>query len=392
MAAFFPPPNLLLLDHPDQEEQKQSWTRRMDFFLNNCRPKVRDVISSQLRDIPSFTKIDLYETMKTLSWKILLSLFVPDESSSESKIESLQEDLLRGQFSLFPVSIDAKFWRSTRSRGLDARKRLQTILASKVAGKTGACPFTTSTAEAEKDVASHLLLFTSSLAVKSFTSLLTALIMNLYLFKANEADQGPSVASQIAKNIEPAHRRGILQKILRETERLSPPVIGIMRRTKSDIVLNPAKSSGSSTASPILIPKGWDLWLYFVGAARDPATFGSQAEKFQMPDVSEAQDSARDIGKEGLAFGAGPKSCLGKDLMRELAIIVAEVCIGGGVTPDYNFVGEDTTIPNGVKGWLGWKENVTPEEWAGDMKQLPTQRPLKPIRVLLNHTRSERLK
>ena len=44
-----------------------------------------------------------------------------------------------------------------------------------------------------------------------------------------------------------------------------------------------------------------------------------------------------------------------------------------------------TAIPIGVQGWLGWEEDVKPDDWARDIKQLPTQRPIKPIVVTIRH-------
>ena len=84
-----------------------------------------------------------------------------------------------------------------------------------------------------------------------------------------------------------------------------------MRRSTQDIILRPFDSK--RLTPPTLVPKGWDLWLYFVGAARDPNVFGKDADVFK-PRIAgeEAPDSPI---REGFAFGAGPKSCLGAGLI-----------------------------------------------------------------------------
>jgi len=69
------------------------------------------------------------------------------------------------------------------------------------------------------------------------------------------------------------------------------------------------------------------VWLYFVGAFRDPAMFGSTANTF-VPERYYNSSSDEDGTKQGFAFGDGPKACLGAYLMREVAMTVAKTCIG----------------------------------------------------------------
>lgn len=42
----------------------------------------------------------------------------------------------------------------------------------------------------------------------------------------------------------------------------------------------------------------------------------------------------------------------------------------------------------GVKGWLGWVKNdsIDVQDWAKDMKQLPTQHPADPVFVRIHST------
>ncbi|KAL8786736.1 MAG: hypothetical protein Q9195_008070 [Heterodermia aff. obscurata] len=330
--------------------------------------------------------------MKTLSWKILLSLFLAHnedfsaptraERGSLSEVERLQEVLLRGQFSLFPVSINARWWRSPRSKGLEAREVLLNLFRERVRKVPSKGPFVPKNAEEEEDIAKHTLLFTSSLTVKALASLLTAMLLNLHVYRGRHDSQGSLAEVICALPSEAERKNELLRSICLETERLSPPVVGIMRRTTRDIVLGDPHEINID--KQILVPRGWDIWLYFVGAARDPAAFDLNAEPFSpwryctpLSDKAEA--------KEGFAFGSGSKACLGKHLMREVILTVAKTCLG--ILPKsenqdkYVLHTNFEDIPPGVGAWLGWQADVGPEQWAKDMKQLPTQRPAKEIKV-----------
>lgn len=384
MAPFFPPTNLLLSDAPSHGPLKENWTAKMRSLPESSRTLIQPIVQSHFRDIESGTTINLYESMKTLSWKMILGIFLSSSNKHDvtpnefAEIESLQETLLRGQFSLFPVSVNTRFWRSPRANGLEAKQRLETLLKARVADGATGCPFGTKAETEKDDVARHLLLFTSSLAVKALASILTAFVLNIYIFPTRGKDSDSSLADRLLLMDNDDDRHALLYSILLETERLSPPVVGIMRRSLNEVVLK----SGQEGTSDTLIPKSWDVWLYFVGAARDPAMFGSTANTF-VPERYYNSTSNEDGTKHGFAFGDGPKACLGACLMREIAMTVGKTYIGTNPGPtmrlDIQAHAED--IPRGVQGWLGWQADVRPEEWARDMKQLPTQRPTKAVNV-----------
>ena len=389
MAPFFPPPNLLLANGPSHQPKKDAWVSRMASLPPEIQSLVQETLLSHFRHVPSGSTIDLYESMKALSWKLILSIFMSssDEHNQARKdaaeIESLQEDLLRGQFSLFPVSISTPLWRSPRAKGLAARKKLQSLLKARVQEGHKGCPFATSDSREVDDIANHLLLFTSSLAVKSLASLLTAVMLNLYVYRDKTSSQpAASVASRILSLEIARDRDELLKSTILETERLSPPVVGIMRRTTQDITLSAQEERFRDT----LIPQGWDVWLYFVGAARDPAVFGKTADSFLPGRYYKTAVVAEGSGP-GFAFGAGPKSCLGETLMREVVTTVAKTCLGMNGESNARVMLEASMndVPRGVQGWLGWQKDVKPEEWARDMKQLPTQRPIKGVTVKVVH-------
>ncbi|KAL8868881.1 MAG: hypothetical protein Q9174_004691 [Haloplaca sp. 1 TL-2023] len=387
IAPFFPQPNVLLLDPPEHQQSKQIWVHRMQKVEGSIRSKVPNIVLDHFSHIQSGSRVDLYDSMKTLSRKILLSIFLSTDEDQESdsadleNIEVLHEELLRGQFSLFPISVQTPFWRSPRAKGLDARRELESLLAAGVG--QGRCPFATGTDAEKHDVASHLLLFTSSLATKALASLLTALVMNVYVYKRSDSDD--SLGDQIRAMDDREGKCEMLRSVILETERLSPPVVGIMRRTIQDTILTPPDQS----TAPTLIPKGWDTWIYFVGAGRDPARFGHTAETYR-PARYTGPEAVDATPPEGFAFGAGAKACLGRNVTRLIATAVIEACLGLESrrilqaftrTPRINIVGDACQMPSGVRAWLGWQQDVAPEQWAKDMKQLPTQRPRKPVYV-----------
>ena len=281
MAPFFPPPNLLLLDPPAHGVLKESWLKRMDALVEDLRPRLDSIIYGHFRKIPPGSSIDIYDSMKDLSWSILLGIFLHNKQDlhveDTAKIETLQEDLLRGQFSLLPVGINTRVWRSPRTKGLAARRELESLLNSRII--RGKCPFSIDNTEEGQDVASHLLLFTSSLAAKALASYLTAVMLNIFVLMDGPGQT--SLASKIIEFSDSSQRSKCVRNVLLETERLSPPVVGIMRRTTRDIVIDgQAALTGRNGSPPVLVPKDWDIWLYFVGAARDPSAFGNTAEVF----------------------------------------------------------------------------------------------------------------
>ncbi|KAL9130774.1 MAG: hypothetical protein Q9217_001122 [Psora testacea] len=389
MAPFFPPPNLLLSDQPSHNPMKVAWKDRMVPLIQNTRQLTERITLENFRSIRSGSSIDVYESMKALSWKLILGIFLSDPVNQqqavhiEPEIESLQEDLLRGQFSLFPVSVNTRLWQSPRAKGLAARQKLQALLRDRVGKEPHGCPFQSATHKERDDISSHLLLFTSSLAVKALASLLTAVVLNIFVHRTDRAEPSSNLAAKCMAPIGTENRHELLKSLILETERLSPPVVGIMRRSTADIVV----SSGRNDMKDTLIPKDWDSWLYFVGAARDPAIFGDTADLF----VSERYYHRNKQSPTGFAYGAGTKSCLGEHLMREIIMTAMKVCLGIDTEASkaqntaVNFVCDATDIPTGVQGWLGWQKGVKPEDWAQDMKQLPTQRPVKPVVVTIEH-------
>ncbi|RMJ23147.1 hypothetical protein PHISP_05991 [Aspergillus sp. HF37] len=366
MADFFPAPNLLLLDAPQHQSARLRWEAQMADVAPQIPSLVRDCVRRHMAAWADGGTVDLYEDMKDLIWEILFSVFLSLSPSSGDKYRtfvSLQETLLRGQFSLFPLAIRTPIWRSARSKGLHAREKLVALLRDELASPTSGCPFAHGGGDRDDaDKANNTLLFTSSIANKALSSLLTASLLNVFLFPHCQ----PSLAAQL-RSQGPGQCDSLLRSVLRETERLSPPVIGVMRRVEHDIRL----SEGGHMDSPesILVPAGWDVWLYFVGASRDGTVY-EHANRL----IPERYLMHPELGN-GFAFGAGEKECLGKETARTMVETVVSVMLDEGWELD------GSIDQPGIRGWLGWDDEVSVEMMARDLKQLPTQRPREPIRV-----------
>lgn len=379
MNEFFPPPNLLLADGCPHRDMRTRWDGKMKTMHGTALKgdgvvaKIVERFFENRSFVPLDQSVDLYETMKTLSWHILLGTFLglsPDEKLF-AEFQRLHEELLRGQFSLLPVSVNVRMWQSPRSKGIKARKRLQELIAWRVhdmssrnrddSEKDSQTFLRTDQTTGSEEVRDHILMSTSSLAVKGLASLLTAFFLNLFLLEIN-GTHGIERLKVMAETGEDEVRK-YFRSVYLETERLSPPIVGIMRRLTRDMVLE-----NDSSQPGTLLPKGWDVWLYFVGGGRDPTEFGEAYMTFD-PTRYFSQDVP-----EPLAFGTGPKGCLGKSFMRDIALLVAEQCLTTGLS-----IEGDMSRP-GLRGWLGWQD-ASPEQWAADMKQLPTQHPSKPVSV-----------
>ena len=364
MADFFPAPNILMEDGLPHREHKKSWKDQLSALPSDAEPTIREIAQGFINStlVPGMT-VDLYESLKSLSWDLLLGVFLSVNQTNPilfSSLETSHEILLRGQFSLFPVAVNTPFWQSPRSKGLKARRELQKLLSEHIKQESPAsCPLLRNSFVDQTDISSHCLLFTSSIANKALSSLLTAMIANLFLMPG-EQSLAALLRSQTGQS-----RQATLKSIQLETERLCPPVVGVMRRVKQDIVL-----AAQDVSQGHHVPAGHDVWLYLAGASRDTTAF-EDAEKFHFDRFMQGEDDDRALG---FAFGDGPKSCLGTDTVRRMVSIVAEEIIASGVNL------EGTVEELGVKSWLGWVASA-PTAIAKDLKQLPCQRPRKPIMV-----------
>lgn len=375
MQDFFPPPNLLLQDGRTHERMQGPWKQCVHSWQSpNLRGGINRVASEFFDQMPRNLHINLYENLKQLSWKLFLSTFLDlsDSDPDFARFVMLHEDLLRGQFSLFPASVNVGFWHSPRKRAIDARKALQALISERLIERRPTwIPESSVEAPPSDEIVNHILMATSSLAVKGFASLLLALILNLFFAPHKQSGSRPLAES--IKRGPPDARQSRLQAIFNETMRLSPPIVGVLRRTVRDCTVSTSNDEEPDT----LIPTGFEAWCYFAGANRDPTVYGKNADLF----VPERYSSTGQEVPYPLVFGGGAKSCLGAGFVSMTALTVvnalldADVEILGGVEAA------------GVKAWLGHAVGQ-PDQWACDMKQLPTQRPSRPILVVFQNQQS----
>ena len=361
MSDFFPAPNILLEDGALHAGHKERWTRQLSSFPDDVGPLIKHITETHIRNaLPAGARLDLYETLKDLAWKLLLDIVLGLDPADKDfhEIETSQETLLRGQFSLFPVAVNASIWQSARSRGIKARRLLQEKLAQRVRELPPQCPLLKESQIDEDDMSSHCLLFTSSIAVKALSSLLTACVANLFLFP------GTTSLAALVRSHAGDDRAALLGSILSETERLSPPVVGVMRRVQQHLAFAGPTPESDGHA----VPAGHDVWLYLAGASRDPEVF-DDADKFHFDRYMRGEVPP------GFALGQGAKTCLGAELVRCIVTTVTQALI------DSKIELEGQIEQQGVKGWLGWEANVGSEAIASDLKQLPCQRPREPIMV-----------
>ena len=410
MSAFFPGPNILLQDGPIHTANKERWKQKMRELVSEesgldvmIRKLTTDRFVEQLLQPGSLfsgrrTTINLYESMKALAWDLLFGIFLGLERAHDAsefrRTEVLQEDLLRGQFSLFPVSVRTPFWSSSKSRGLNAVKTLQDFLAKRLqklegsgtkgVQKPSACPFmpqpdhgndqqADERVSENDDIIAHLLVFTSSIANKALASLLTAFLMNLFLWRDSGGKGTSSLAGLLRSQEVATTKERMLRSILSETARLSPPVVGVMRRVRQDIVLREGlnQHDNDHKTSEYTIKTSHDAWLYLAGASRDPEVF-EEADLFCWDRYMSAEDGEM---RKSFAFGGGIKACLGNELARQICLTVAMTVLDSQLSFD------GTVRDRGVRHWLGWDESVPLEAIAKDLKQLPCQRPRRPVNV-----------
>ncbi|KEF51541.1 uncharacterized protein A1O9_12458 [Exophiala aquamarina CBS 119918] len=400
MSAFFPGPNVLLEDGPQHAAHRERWKQQLKHIPEISQSMIRSLTVKRLIEPLQGAKstnegksIDLYSAMKSLAWDLLFGIFLGLDRNENgavfSELERSQVDLLQGQFSLFPVSIKTPFWSSPRSKGLDAVKNVNGILRKRLrqvghAGDTGArrstCPFMQRFREREQeetpltdeDVVSHTLLFTSSLVNKALASLLTAYLLNLFMWRDGvDRTSGGGLADLIRSQEDRPMAQRMLESILSETERLSPPIVGVMRRVTQDIVLRGATDQkAQDETSDCLVRQGEDVWLYLAGAGRDNDVFEG-ADQFVWDRFMSCEDSH----EAGHTFGRGTKTCMGYALVRQICLTVASSILDSTIS----FRG--VVSEQGVRHWLGWEKDVPHEVVARDVKQLPSQRPRRPVNV-----------
>ena len=350
IATFFTEPNILLEDEdePNRPQHRAAWNEHMQNVLDEGWSEIdtglRRTVEGYKSKWTAGDALDLYDTCKDLSHELLFGLFLGLDREVEPELYkqtlSSSGTSSRGQFAVPLRANLGGMFESTYSRGLRAQAEFNDIVSSRTSA--GKCPFlkaSFSDSVSKESADSHTSMFSSSLVIKALSSYLT--------FALLQFARHPSA--------NPDH-------LLQESGRLSPPIIGVLRR----VLDNPWN------ATPAMqIPVGWDAWLYFPLINRDPNVYGSDSNLFR---AERWEDSGL---PDPMTFGKGAKRCLGRKMVFRIARLVLEVLREDNIS--VNVLGE---VDKSVQDFLGWidDDKQRREGWKG-VKQLPVQRPRAPITV-----------
>ena len=346
IATFFSEPNILLEDEDevDRPQHRQDWDEHMSNVLGDgwaaIESELRVVISTHRETWVGGPPVDLYNACKDISHDLVFRLFLGFSSFQDSELyaRALAASVTssRGQFAVPVRASLGGMFESTYSRGLRAQADFNAIVSDRVAA--GSCPFLQTPrppAMKNDSLDSHLSMFSSSLVIKAMASYLTFAILQLS-----------------------RHPAANLDHLLLESDRLSPPIIGVLRRVLDD----PWRPSAA-----LRIPVGWDAWLYFPLINRDSKVYGDDANLFR------AERWVEEGLPRPMTFGRGAKTCLGQELVRRMGRLVLQHV--GKVTVE-------SEVDRSVQDFLGWIDNeeLRGKGWKG-VKQLPVQRPREAVMV-----------
>ncbi|ORX35090.1 cytochrome P450 [Kockovaella imperatae] len=344
MAPFFIEPNVLLEDQCEETAyaNRDIWNRHVSTLLDSqdwepINERIKQIIVTYRDKWLQMDAFDVYEECKDMAHELVLYLFLGiDKASADwDSVVELSTTSLRGQFSM-PVKANfGSMFRSSYSRGLQAQEELRIVAEDKL--QAGQCPFIQSrTPSLLNSAITHTAMFASSLVIKAVASYLTFSLIQLSRTETRQAD---------------------LDKVLRETERLCPPVIGALRR----VMDHPWVLTGDKEYE---IPIGWEAWVYFPLANRDAKVYGEDAWEFKPGRWTDSTPPS-------LTFGYGEKSCLGMGMVRRIAKSVLAVLLGDD-DRNHGELELISTLDPSLKDFLGWERHVG--GWQG-IKQLPVQKP-----------------
>ena len=317
--------------------------------------------------------IDLYSSLKHLFNEILIRQFfgiAEDDLGSKQRISALIQTHFRGANAV-PVKVNVLGINNTYTRSQNAFEELcQTAAAFLL--EMMQCPTPTDCTDPKTfiervgdklvsihassalvdEAARHLVLFSSSIVNKCLASLSTSLLCawfsNKDIYEGVAAEVFAALRDDADLFTSATHlsQLRILRQSLLEVQRLHPPLIGVCRG-----IVNV-----TDNAKPVMIgehridPK-YKLWMCMALANRDKDVFGDDAEQMRCSRWDE-------VPERNLAFGHGPRHCVGHVLVLPLvSSICADIMFGG----QYRLEPEDLQCSN--------------------MKRLPVQRPKEPFSV-----------
>jgi len=252
--------------------------------------------------------LEVYEFTKQACADMLRMAFLKSESIEEhetiEKFKQLQSNFWKGTVSS-GLNVEVKLGvfkkKSAFSEAQDARETLIEMFSA-VDDEFDACPSKCPFGRLlhKQDRLNHMLMFTSSMVVKSVASIVTSFVMLL------SAPENQLIRSRLVSELHSdAPETKYLEKVIFEVERLIPPVIGNCRATKRPVVVRGHE-----------IPKNTRLWCSILTANRDPAVF-KEPQKFDPS----RWDDTNALGH--FSFGASLHGCLGRPFAR---LITSSIC------------------------------------------------------------------
>ncbi|KAI9461967.1 cytochrome P450, partial [Lactarius psammicola] len=126
-----------------------------------------------------------------------------------------------------------------------------------------------------------------------------------------------------------------LEAVCRETLRLYPPVVGVMRTALSDVVLPlsaPIHDVDGRKIHEVFVPKDTNVYIHIHNLNRDPSIWGSDAAEWKPERwLAPLPESVREAHIQGvyanmMTFIGGPRACIGfKFALLEIKVALSQM-------------------------------------------------------------------
>ncbi|KAH9024224.1 cytochrome P450 [Lactarius pseudohatsudake] len=157
----------------------------------------------------------------------------------------------------------------------------------------------------------------------------------------------PDVQDKLRNELKEAHKDNeelthdqlvslpFLEAVCRETLRLYPPVPGVMRTTRSDVVLplsSPIRDVDGREVHEIFVPKNTNVFVQLSNLNRDPSIWGADAaewkpERWLAPlPQSVADANIQGVYANTMTFIGGTRACIGfKFSQLEMKVVLSQI-------------------------------------------------------------------
>ncbi|KAH9046659.1 cytochrome P450 [Lactarius hengduanensis] len=121
-----------------------------------------------------------------------------------------------------------------------------------------------------------------------------------------------------------------LEAVCRETLRLYPPVPGVMRTTRSDVVLplsSPIRDVDGCEVHEIFVPKNTNVFVQISNLNRDPSIWGADAAEWKPERwLAPLPQSVTDANIKDMTFIGGTRACIGfKFSQLEMKVVLSQI-------------------------------------------------------------------